>query len=144
MKKNLLTFQQKKETVKRDWHLVDLNEKVLGRTATEIAKLLIGKHKPTYTSHVDVGDYVVVVNATKVVVTGNKRVGKIYTHHSQYPSGLKQENFEHLIKRNPKKLIEEAVWGMLPKNKLRDPRMKRLKVFANEDHIYSQKFTTNK
>lgn len=130
------SFQEKKEQVQRKWHLIDMQGKVLGRTATQIATLLAGKHKPTYTAHVDGGDYVVVINAKEVVVTGNKRLGKTYYTHSQFPGGLKEEKFEKLIERRPQSVIETAVRGMLPKNKLRDPRMSRLKVFAGTQHPY--------
>jgi large subunit ribosomal protein L13 len=131
------SFQQKKEEVKRSWHLIDVKGQVLGKSATKIAELLIGKHKPTYTPHVDGGDYVVVINASQVEVTGKKRTDKIYYRHSQYPGGLKAESFDKKLARQPKQIIENAVWGMLPTNKLRDPRMKRLKVFADANHPYT-------
>jgi large subunit ribosomal protein L13 len=136
------SYQQKKEAVTRDWHVIDMKDKVLGRTAAQIAILLMGKQKPTFTNNVDGGDYVVVINAKQVAVTGNKRVGKIYFRHSQFPGGLKTETFEHKLARHPVQLIEEAVWGMLPKNKLRDPRMKRLKVFPDGEHTYTQHIAT--
>ncbi len=130
------TFQQKKETVKRQWHVIDVKGKVLGKVATEIATLLVGKHKPTYTPHVDCGDYVIITNASEVEVTGNKRQDKIYYRHSHHPGGFRQETFEKLIARDPKQVIEKAVYGMVPKNKLRAPRMKRLKVFVGAEHTY--------
>lgn len=131
------SFQQKKEAVKRNWHLIDVKGQILGKSATQIATLLIGKHKPTYTSHVDGGDYVVVINAAEVAVTGKKRTDKIYYTHSQFPGGLKAESFDKKLARQPKQIIENAVWGMVPGNKLRDPRMKRLKVFAGAEHPYT-------
>jgi large subunit ribosomal protein L13 len=130
------SFQQKKETVKRNWHVVDVKGKVLGRVATEIATLLMGKHKPTFTTHVDTGDYVVVINASEVIVTGNKESDKVYYSHSLYPGGFKQETFDKLLARDPKQVIERAIYGMLPKNKLRPPRMKRLKIFAGSEHTF--------
>lgn len=143
MKTTTNSYQQKKEAVTREWHVVDVKGKVLGRIATEIAVLLIGKHKPTYTSHVDGGDYVVVINATEVAVTGKKRTDKIYHTHSQFPGGLKAESFDKKIVRQPKQIIENAVWGMIPKNKLRDIRMKRLKVFAGAEHTYINELVEN-
>lgn len=136
MKATTKSYQQKKEDVQRDWHVVDVNNQVLGRIATKIARLLVGKHKPTYTPHVDGGDYVVVINATQVDVTGNKRTEKNYYTHSQFPGGLKTEKFDKKMARMPKQIIENAVWGMLPKNKLRDVRMKRLKVFPGAEHTF--------
>lgn len=130
------SFQQKKETVKRKWHVVDVKGKVLGRVATEIAAILMGKHKPTYTTHVDTGDYVVVINAKDVAVTGKKESDKIYYRHSQFPGGFKQETFDKLMARDPKQVIEKAVYGMVSKNKLRPPRMKRLKVFPGSEHTF--------
>lgn len=134
------TFMQKKEAVVRQWHLVDAKGRVLGDVATEIATFLIGKHKPTFTPHVDGGDYVVVVNAQEVVVTGRKAEDKMYYRHSRYPGGLHEENFATLIQRNPAKVFEEAVKGMLPKNKQQEPRLRRLKVFASAEHAYADKF----
>ncbi len=133
------SFQIKKEAVKREWHVVDVGGKVLGRIATDIARLLMGKHKIDYTPHVDSGDYVVIVNAKAVEVTGNKTTGKVYYRHSQYPGGFKQETFDKLIQRKPTSVIEKAVYGMLPKNKQRDDRMRRLKVFVGPDHTYNDK-----
>jgi large subunit ribosomal protein L13 len=128
------TFMQKKEEVKRDWYLVDATGKTLGRLATEIAKILIGKHKPTYTPHVDGGDFVVVVNADKIHVTGKKLEQKVYYKHTLYPGGLKETKLKDMLKEKPEEVIKAAVRGMLPKNKLRDRRMKRLKVYAGPNH----------
>ncbi len=128
------TFMQKKEEVQRNWYLVDATGKTLGRLATEIAKLLMGKHKPTYTPHVDGGDFVVVVNAEKVHVTGKKLDRKIYYKHTLYPGGLKETPLRKMLQEKPEEVIRLAVKGMLPKNKHRDRRMKRLKVYAGPEH----------
>lgn len=134
------TFQPKKGDIKREWHLVDARGKVLGRMASEIAKLLIGKGKTKYAPHLDMGDYVVVVNAKDVELTGRKKENKVYYRHSGYPGGFKEEKFSDLIKKHPEKVIERAVSGMLPKNRLHDKRMRRLKVFADKNHKYEDKF----
>jgi len=136
--KTVKTYQIKPQEVTRNWQVIDLKNKVLGRTATEIAQLLIGKHKLAFTPHVDCGDYVIVLNAKAVEVTGNKLTDKVYYRHSQYPGGFKQETFDKLMDRNPVKVIEKAVFGMLPKNKLRTARMKRLKVFVGSVHPYQK------
>jgi large subunit ribosomal protein L13 len=128
------TFMQRKEDVQRDWYVVDATGKTLGRLASEIAKILMGKHKPTYTPHVDGGDFVVVVNAEKVFVTGKKLDKKVYYWHTGYPGGLKQATLRELLQKKPEEVIRLAVRGMLPKNKLRDRRMKRLKVYAGPEH----------
>jgi large subunit ribosomal protein L13 len=130
------TFSAKAETVKRDWYVVDATDKTLGRLSTEIAKRLRGKHKPEYTPHVDTGDYIVVINAEKVRVTGNKAKGKIYHHHTGYPGGLKSISFEKLIERAPERVIETAVKGMLPKNPLGRDMYRKLKVYAGEKHSH--------
>jgi large subunit ribosomal protein L13 len=128
------TFMQRKEDVQRDWYLVDATGKTLGRLASEIAKILMGKHKPTYTPHVDGGDFVVVVNAEKIHVTGKKLDKKIYYKHTLYPGGLKETPLRKMLQEKPEEVIRLAVRGMLPKNKLRDRRMKRLKVYAGPEH----------
>jgi len=128
------TFMLRKEDVQRDWYLVDATGKTLGRLASEIAKILMGKHKPTYTPHVDNGDFVVVVNAEKIHVTGKKLEKKIYYWHTGYPGGLKSATLKELLQKKPTEVIRLAVRGMLPKNKLRDRRMKRLKVYAGPEH----------
>lgn len=137
MIKKTNSFQQKKEAVNRAWQVVDVEGKVLGQIATKIAQLLIGKHKTTFTPHVDGGDYVIVLNATKVVVTGNKVEDKMYHRHSQYPGGLKSISFRDQMVKDPTRIIRSAVKGMLPKNKQQDPRLKRLKVFAGTEHPYT-------
>ncbi|RKQ61865.1 LSU ribosomal protein L13P [Thermovibrio guaymasensis] len=128
------TFMQRKEDVQRDWYLVDATGKTLGRLASEIAKILMGKHKPTYTPHVDGGDFVVVVNAEKIFVTGKKLDKKIYYKHTLYPGGLKETPLRKMLQEKPEEVIRLAVRGMLPKNKLRDRRMRRLKVYAGPEH----------
>lgn len=133
------TFIQRKEDVNRQWHVVDVEGKVLGRVVTEIAQLLIGKHKPTYTPHVDAGDYVVVINASKVAVTGDKENKKIYYHHSGFPGGLKQIVYKDLMANYPDKIITRAVKNMLPKNNFRKPRMARMRVFSTAEHSYQDK-----
>ena len=131
------TFSQKPADVSRRWIEIDATDAPLGRLATEIAKYLIGKYKPTYTPHVDGGDYVVVVNAQKTVVTGNKELQKIYYRHSGFPGGIKDARLEEVREKYPERIIEAAVRGMLPKNKLSVDRMKRLKVFAGGEHDHS-------
>jgi len=134
------TYTTKKSDIKRSWHLFNADNQVLGRFASKIAILLQGKNKPYFTNHLDCGDYVVVINSDKVAVTGRKAKNKIYYHHSNYPSGLKSITFEEQLKKDSTKIIARAVKNMLPKNKLRDSRLKRLKVFAQAEHIYQDKF----
>ncbi|MAB24407.1 50S ribosomal protein L13 [Pseudomonas neustonica] len=131
------TFSAKTETVKRDWYVVDANGLTLGRLATEIASRLRGKHKPEYTPHVDTGDYIVVINAEKVHVTGNKTQDKIYYSHSGFPGGIKSINFEKLIQRAPERVIESAVKGMLPKNPLGRAMYRKMKVYAGSVHPHT-------
>lgn len=131
------TFSAKPETVKRDWFVIDAEDKVLGRLATEIAHRLRGKHKAEYTPHVDTGDYIVVINAEKVAVTGNKMKNKLYHHHTGYPGGLKTVNFEKLQQTKPEMIIEKAVKGMLPKNPLGRDMFRKLKVYAGSEHNHA-------
>lgn len=131
------TFSAKPETVKRDWFVVDANGKTLGRLATELASRLRGKHKPEYTPHVDTGDYIVVINADKIAVTGNKAQAKMYYHHTGFPGGLKSTNFEKLIAAKPEKPLEIAVKGMLPKGPLGRAMLAKLKVYAGAEHPHS-------
>lgn len=128
------TFSPRPSDVERSWHLVDATDLPLGRLASEIAQLLRGKHKPVYAPHVDVGDFVVVVNAEKVAVTSDKSRTKIYYRHSGYPGGIKAETFEALRERRPEAVIERAVRGMLPKNRLGRRMIGKLKVYAGPDH----------
>lgn len=131
------TFVAKPESVQREWFVVDAEGKTLGRIATEIANRLRGKHKPEYTPHCDTGDYVVVVNAEKVQVTGNKAKGKIYYSHTEFPGGLKQISFEKLMEKAPERAIEFAVKGMLPKGPLGREMYRKLKVYAGPEHKHA-------
>jgi len=131
------TYSAKAETVRRDWYVIDATEKTLGRLSTEIARRLRGKHKPEYTPHVDTGDYIVVINAEKVKVTGNKTTDKMYHHHTGYPGGLKSISFDKLIDKAPERVIETAVKGMLPKNPLGREMYRKLKVFAGNEHPHT-------
>jgi len=131
---SMATYMAKKGESERSWHLVDAKGKTLGRLASRVAILLRGKHKPTFTPHVDVGDFVVVVNAEKVALTGKKWKEKFYIHHSGYPGGLKSVSAGKLREKKPERLITMAVQGMLPKNKLGRRILKKLKVYAGEAH----------
>ncbi|GIU03985.1 MULTISPECIES: 50S ribosomal protein L13 [Shewanella] len=131
------TFTATPETVTRDWFVVDADGKTLGRIATEIAIRLRGKHKPEYTPHVDTGDYIIVVNAQKVTVTGNKAKGKTYYSHSGFPGGIKQISFEKLQAQKPEMIIEKAVKGMLPKGPLGRAMFRKLKVYAGAEHNHT-------
>lgn len=131
------TFVAKPAEVKRDWYVVDAEGKTLGRLATEIALRLRGKHKAEYTPHVDTGDYIVVINAEKITVTGNKAKGKIYYHHTGFIGGIKSISFEDLIERAPERVIEKAVKGMLPKGPLGRAMYRKLKVYAGSEHQHS-------
>ncbi len=131
------TFSAKPAEVKRDWYVVDATDKVLGRLSCEIARRLRGKHKPEYTPHVDTGDYIIVVNAAKVRVTGNKRADKVYYRHSGYIGGLKSITLDKLLKTTPERAIEHAVKGMLPKNPLGRAMYRKLKVFAGPEHRHA-------
>ncbi|MBE9546196.1 MAG: 50S ribosomal protein L13 [Proteobacteria bacterium] len=128
------TFNAKKEEIIRDWYLVDADGKVLGRLASEIARRLRGKHKPIYTPHIDTGDFVVVVNAEKVSLTGKKMTDKIYYHHTGYPGGIKSITAEKLLEEKPERLLRKAVKGMLPKNSLGRQMLKKLKIYAGAEH----------
>jgi large subunit ribosomal protein L13 len=128
------TFSAKGHEVKRDWFVVDADNKVLGRLASEIAHRLRGKHKPEFTPHVDTGDYIVVVNASKMVVTGNKGLDKKYYRHSGYPGGLYETNFAKMQERFPGRALEKAVKGMLPKGPLGYAMIKKMKIYAGADH----------
>ena len=131
------TFSAKSETVKRDWYIVDATDKVLGRLASEIARRLRGKHKAEFTPHVDTGDYIVVVNAGKIHVTGNKADKKLYHSYSGYQSGLKTVKFKDLRARKPEDVIEIAVRGMLPKGPLGRSLIRKLKVYAGDKHEHA-------
>ena len=131
------TYSAKPETVERDWYIVDAENKTLGRLSTEIARRLRGKHKPEYTPHVDTGDYIVVINAENVYVSGNKRTDKMYHHHTGYIGNLKSISFDKLIERAPERIIETAVKGMLPKNPLGRAMYKKMKVYAGSEHPHT-------
>ena len=131
------TYSAKAETVERVWYVVDATNKPVGRLASEIASRLRGKHKPVYTPHVDTGDYIVVVNAEKIGVTGNKRTGKMYYRHTGYPGGIKSISLEKLLVKAPERVIETAVKGMLPKGPLGRAMFKKLKVYAGPEHKHA-------
>jgi large subunit ribosomal protein L13 len=131
------TYYAKTGEVEREWLLIDAEDKVLGRVATQAAHILRGKHKPQYTPHVDTGDFVVIINADKIRLTGNKAAQKTYYRHSGYPGGLKAESFERAMERHPERVIEHAVKGMLPKNTLGRAQGRKLKVYAGSEHPHT-------
>ena len=131
------TVSTRPRDVERAWYVIDAESQILGRLATEIARRLRGKHKAAYTPHVDTGDYIVVVNAEKVRVTGNKATGKIYYRHSGYPGGIKATRFEDMLEKHPERVIEKAVKGMLPRNPLGRAAFRKLKVYAGPEHPHS-------
>jgi len=130
------TFSAKNHDIDRNWYLVDAQNKTLGRLSTEIASRLRGKHKPIYTPHVDTGDYIVVVNASKIRVTGNKMTDKIYYKHTGYIGNLKSENLETMLEKYPEKVLMKSVRGMLPKSKLGSAMIKKLRVFSGPEHTH--------
>lgn len=135
-----LTKPTKASDIKRAWHLIDAKDQILGRTSTKIAGLLMGKGKSYFAKNMDCGDYVVVICAQYVKVTGNKELAKVYTRYSGYPGGLKSARLEEVRAKKPTEIIRHSVSGMLPKNKLRDSMLKRLYIFPNETHTYEEKF----
>ena len=136
------TFSLKNTEVDRDWFIFDASDKVLGRFATKIADKLRGKDKPTFTPHVDGGDFVVVINAEKLKVTGNKAEQKKYYKHSLYPGGLKEKSYKEVLENNSERIIENAVKGMLPKNKLGKSMIKKLKVYSGSEHPHQSQYPT--
>ena len=128
------TYSTKASDIQRRWHVIDASDQVLGRLATQVASLLMGKHKPIFSRHLDTGDHVIVINAAKVRLTGNKAQDKIYYRHSMYPGGLRSINLAKLLSSHPTRVTEHAVRGMLPRNKLGDAMMKKLKVYAGNEH----------
>lgn len=128
------TYMAKAEEVKRKWYVIDAEGKVLGRLATEVARILRGKHKPSYTPHVDTGDFVIILNADKIVLTGNKLDQKMYRYHTGYPGGLKEIKYRRFMADKPEKAFELAVKGMLPKNSLGRAMFKKLKVYSGSEH----------
>jgi large subunit ribosomal protein L13 len=135
----MTTTQTKGNQVNRQWHLVDLKDQTLGRVCTAIAQILIGKDNPSFSYHRDDGGYVVAINASQIKVTGKKANDKVYYHHTGYPGGIKEATFKELMVKDPRQIIINGVYGMLPKNKLRDLRIRRLKVFIDSNHPYSEK-----
>ena len=133
------TYTATPSTIKRDWYVVDATDKVLGRLATEVARRLRGKHKAEYTPHMDTGDYIVIVNAEKIRVTGNKATDKIYYRHSGFPGGLKKISFEKLLEKSPNTILERAVKGMLPKGPLGRAMFRNLKIYTGAEHNHSAK-----
>jgi large subunit ribosomal protein L13 len=131
---NPKTYSAKRDELEARWYVIDADGQVLGRLATQVASILRGKHKPTYTPHLNCGDFVIVVNAAKVAVTGNRLDQKMYYRHSQYPGGLKQETLRHALEKHPERVIERAVKGMIPHNRLGADMLLRLKVYAGPAH----------
>lgn len=131
------TYSQKSAEINREWYIIDASKMPLGKLAVIIADKLMGKSKVTYTPHIDNGDYVVVINAKQIKVSGNKMTDKMYRHHSGYPGGLKELKLEEVIEKDPARVITNAVKGMLPKNKLSAERLKRLRVFAGAEHAHT-------
>jgi large subunit ribosomal protein L13 len=137
VKQEKITRFVKPEDANRKWYIVDAKDKVLGRLASEVAKVIRGKNKPTFTPNFDTGDFVIVINASQIKVTGKREFLKTYSHHSGYPGGLKTKSFEEIMAKNPEFIIENAVKGMLPKNRLGNKLIKKLKVYADENHPHS-------
>ena len=131
------TYMAKAGEVQRKWYLIDADGKTLGRVATEVARILRGKHKPIYTPHVDTGDHVIVINAAKVKVTGKKYTDKLYYRHTGYPGGIKVTNFADLLRRKPEQVIEKAIWGMIPHNRLGRRVFKKLRVYPGPEHPHA-------
>ena len=134
------TYQPKKGDIKRNWHLIDAGGGVLGRLSSQVARLLMGKHKVNYFTHMDSGDYVVIINAEKITLTGKKPLQKVYRGHSGYPGGFKEISYAKMHKEHPERVIEHAVSGMLPDNRLKKLRMARLKVIVGDKNPYEAKF----
>jgi len=132
------TYSVKASDIKREWHIIDASDEILGKLATRVARLLSGKHKPMFARNMDVGDYVVIINASKVRFTGKKTEQKMYYRHSQYPGGLRSETLGDLVEKYPERIIEHAVKGMLPRNKLNAKMMKRLRIFTGADNPYGK------
>lgn len=135
-----LTAPTKQSEIKRAWHIIDVKDQILGRSATQIAEVLMGKSKSYFARNMDCGDYVVVINAKEVKTTGKKEENKVYTRYSGYPGGLRKESLRHLRERRPEEVIRHAVSGMLPHNRLHDKMLARLHVFAGAEHKFEEKF----
>lgn len=138
------TYQPKKREIKRSWHLIDLDNQVLGRKATEAARLLMGKNKPSYSANIESGDYVIAINTDLLKVTGNKLKKKIYYRHTGYPGGIRALRLEEVMEKDSRLVFEAAVKNMLPKNKLQQIRMKRLKIFSGQEHPYQTRLKKRK
>jgi large subunit ribosomal protein L13 len=138
------TYATKAKDIERKWHVIDASGKTVGRLAGQIARLLVGKQKPHYVPYLDCGDYVIVLNASKVKLTGNKASQKTYYHHSGYPGGLKAVGFKKMIETHPDRVIEHAVKGMLPHNRLGDAMLKKLKVYATDKHPHQAQVSDSK
>lgn len=136
------TYSPKPADVERQWHVIDATDVVLGRLSTTTANLLRGKHKPQFAPHVDTGDFVIIVNASKVALSGSKRTTKLAHRHSGYPGGLSSVSYGELLDKDPRKAIEKAVWGMLPKNRLGRQMIKKLKVYAGPEHPHQAQKAT--
>ncbi|MFH1381914.1 MAG: 50S ribosomal protein L13 [Chloroflexota bacterium] len=136
------TFSAKPSDIKREWHLVDASDQVLGKVSNQVARLLMGKHKTMFCRNLDIGDYVVVTNAAKIQVTGKKAKQKLYHRHSGYPGGQKSISFEEMMQKDPAWVVTHAVKGMLPSNRLSDTLLKRLRVFADDVHPHQSQITT--
>ncbi len=136
------TYSPKPADVERQWHVIDATDVVLGRLSTTTANLLRGKHKPQFAPHVDTGDFVIIVNASKVALSGSKRTTKLAYRHSGYPGGLSSVSYGELLDKDPRKAIEKAVWGMLPKNRLGRQMIKKLKVYAGPEHPHQAQKAT--
>ena len=135
------TFQPKAKEIKREWHLMDAKGEILGRLATQIAVFLMGKHKPSYSTHMDSGDFVVVLNAEKIEVTGKKDQKKVYRTHSGYPGGLKERSYQQVMAVHPERILGNAVAGMIPDNRLKDERLMRLKIVIGDKNPYEKLMT---
>jgi large subunit ribosomal protein L13 len=131
------SYMARPQEVERKWYVIDAEGRTLGRLATEIAKILRGKNKPQYTPHVDVGDFVVVINAERVVVTGKKSEQKVYRRHSGYPGGMKETSYERMMERKPTEILRKAVYGMMPKTRLARQQFRKLKIYAGPEHPHA-------
>jgi large subunit ribosomal protein L13 len=134
------TFSPKASEITRSWNIIDAKDQILGRLATRIAQVLMGKSKTNFVRHLDIGDHVVVINASHIIVTGKKALQKLYHHHSGYPGGMKVTTFDQMLKSKPEQIIIRAVSGMLPRNKLHDRLLKHLHVFSGAEHPYVKQF----
>jgi len=141
---NMKTYQPNVKTMKRAWHLIDADGKILGRLASNAAQLLTGKLKPTYSENLDSGDNVVILNAEKIKVTGRKAEQKVYRRHSGYPGGFKERSYRQIMESFPERIVESAINGMVPDNRLKSPRMRRLKVLVGSKNPYKNKFENAK